>query len=209
MLSLLVLAVAGSASLVPTDDIWVYPHASDQKDAYLRVWGAEGGAVAPGADAMDSFSYSYLKFDLAKVPADAKIVGATLTLTHIADPGWTAALTKDSPIEVRAVVAGFSEKTWDYANASKWLPAADSKSVLGAFSPQPGEAGKTIQVTIDLLKGPGDFRAALAKAKADGALGLALTSTMDPAVAGRSGVYKFYSKDEEKESRRPTLSLRW
>ncbi len=42
------IAAPQTIELTPTDDIWVYPHASDpEKDGYLRCWGVDGQAVAP------------------------------------------------------------------------------------------------------------------------------------------------------------------
>src|SRR5215475_5485714 len=75
--------------LTPTDDIWVYSHADDpQKDEYLRCWGADGMAVAPTGEELEEFSYSYLKFNLNKLPKEVKLKEATLILWHIPDPGW-------------------------------------------------------------------------------------------------------------------------
>src|SRR5687768_10306177 len=94
--------VAGPATveLTPTDDVWVYPHASDQKDAYLRVWAAGGPDLAADAGELEQVSYAYLRFDVSKVPA-GKITEAKLTVTHVASPTFTIELAKKSPLLAR------------------------------------------------------------------------------------------------------------
>lgn len=195
-----------TVDLIPTDDIWVYPHASDPgKDAYLRVWGAEGRDVAKDINELQDYSYSYLKFDLSKLPA-GKITGATLTLTHIADAGYDVAYAKQNPLRVRPMPSDFDEKKWDYQNAETIKP--DEKVIFGSAAPDkiPG-GGKDFTITVDLLKGPGDFKAYVDNARGGKALALALTATMDVEEHGQRCIYKFYSKDCETASKRPVLRL--
>ena len=213
---LAVLALAGTLmapatiEIFPTDDIWVYPHASDpEKDAYLRIWGADGKDVATDAAELENLSYSYLKFDLSKLP-EGKIVGATLTLTHIGGAGYELAYAKQNPLRARPVSSEFTEKKWDYGQAEKTAPEGGAKAVFGSGSPETIPAdGKEFTISLNLLTGPNDFKAYVAKARSSEkkTLGLALTSLMDVAEKGQKCIYKVYSKDEEKASRRPVLKL--
>ncbi len=195
--------------LEPSDDIWVYPHASDpSKDPYLRVWGAEGKAVAPSPEESEEFSYSYLKFDLKTLPK-GMITGAKLTLTSIADPGYTSDYIKDNPLQVRALRTDFSEKTWEYDIVHTLNPDKDDKAVYGSASPKDWPAGKPFPLVIDLLKGPADFKKDLSAARdsAEHLLGLALTSTDDVQTMGSTAVYKLYSKDADKKELHPVLEI--
>lgn len=196
--------------LTPTDDIWVYPHATDpEKDVFLRCWGAEGMAVAPTPDEGDEFSYSYLKFDLAKLPKGAKLKEAKLVLWHVADPGWTLDVAKDNPLQVRGVKPDFAEKNWEFDISRTIFPAKEKTAVFGSFFPEKLKAGEPIKFEVDLLKGPGEFAKALedASESPDRKLGLAITSSLDPSEIGQKSVYKFYSKDWEKSSQKPSLHL--
>ena len=77
MLACLVLAAAIAAkpvlrpdaqTLVPTDDVWVYPHAGDPAhDSFLRVWGADGKAAPKDAGELEQFSFGLLQFDASKL----------------------------------------------------------------------------------------------------------------------------------------------
>jgi hypothetical protein len=186
---------------VPTDDIWVYPHASDpQKDGYLRVWGVDGTPVATDPAAADEFSYSYLKFDLAKIPANAKLKALSLVLTHTADPNWSAGDSKAAPLQARILEKEFGEKTWDFGIARSVFPVSGKERVIGEGTAGKIESGKPIQFEIDLLKGPAKLPSPLGSS-----LRLALTSALDPAAIGNRAVYKFYSKDYDKAEYRPKL----
>jgi hypothetical protein len=212
MLALLLATLAGSPQVLtfePTDDVWVYPHASDpSKDPYLRVWGSEGKSVAPAAEELDEFSYSYLKFNLKTLPK-GKIEEATLTLTSIADPGYTADYIKDNPVEARPLKSDFTEKTWEYDIARTLFPEPGAKSVYGLAYPSKWPAGKPFTVEIDLLKGPADFRIdSKQAANGDGSFAIALTSTDDVQTMGSTAVYKFYSKDADKKEYHPVLRIK-
>lgn len=197
---------AQTVTLVPTDDIWVYGRASDPAhDSFLRVWGADGKAVAPTADDVDSYSYAYLKFSLASVPR-GKVVTANLIVTSIANPGFTEDYIKGNPLEARALAADFTEKTWDFERVRTLSPSADGKAVYGATAPQKWPQDKPFPIVIDLLKGPGDFRAAIEGASGKD-LGIALTSTDDVEASGRAGIYKVYSKEADNAQYRPSLQL--
>jgi len=211
LLAALTLGIAPQTlSLNPTDDIWVYPHASDpEKDGYLRCWGAEGQAVAPDPDEGDEFSYSYLKFDLGKLPKTFTLKSAKLILWHVPDPGWDFGVSKENPVQVRGVGSTFAEKNWEYDISRTLFPDKAKEAVFGAMSSPKPEAGKPILFELDLLKGPADFAKFLKSSceKPDRVLGLALTSTMNPSEFGQKSVYKFYSKDWEKADLRPVLKL--
>lgn len=194
-----------TVDLIPTDDIWAYPHASDpDSDPFLRVWGFEGQSVADSAASSESLGYSFLKFDLTGLP-EKKLIGAELVLTHTAKPTFTLEMAKRAPLEVRPVASGFSEKTWTYYDLSKYMPAAGKEKVFGAGIPDTVPEDKDFPIRIDLMKGPGGFAKALEEARIGKVLGLALTTTLSPAEEARS-VYKLYSKDGPKESR-PVLKL--
>ena len=208
-LALLAFALLTDVTLRPTDDVWVYPHAGDPaKDAYLRVWGHEGAAVAKTADDSEELSYSLLRFDPGALP-ESRLTKATLVLTTTAGPNYTANDAKRNPLQARAVDGGFTEKGWKYDLLERFLPAFDPKSVYGTGAPTFPTPDAEGTVEIDLLKGPGDFRAALATAKRDAKpLGIALTSTLDvQAHPDVQTIYKFYSKDAPVEASRPKLVL--
>lgn len=197
--------------LVPTDDVWVYPHASDpSKDPFLRIWGSEGNAVAPSPDDAQNYSYSYLKWDVSKIPSDAKIKSASLVLTHVAGAAFTLDYAKKHPIEARPLGTTFTEKKWQYDNATTLFPPKDAKAIYGSGAPTAiGDDEATFKIEIDLLKGPKDFKKALQDAVAtnEKQLGMALTSTTNPEEMGMKFVYKVYSKDAEKAEYRPTIHI--
>lgn len=200
MVTAFVLLVAKPIVLVPTDDVWVYPNASDpQSDAYLRVWGAQGQAVA-GKDAdLAEFSYSFLKFDVSGIPANAKLKSVKLVLTHIAHNGYSAEVAKRCPLQVRTLGSDFSEKKWNYDQAAKLVPG----SILGAVN-LPGEKSEKefeVALTFD-LKAFEKFWSMNKKT-----LAIALTAAVSPADDGRASIYKFYSKDNPKPEWGPKLIL--
>ncbi|MFZ4508960.1 MAG: hypothetical protein ACOYON_14825 [Fimbriimonas sp.] len=193
--------------LVPTDDVWVYPHASDpMKDPFLRIWGAEGQAVAASPDAAEDYSYAYLRWDLSKLPAGA-LKSAKIRLVHIADPQWTDEMLKPAPLEVRALNADFVEKEWSYDKSAKVSPTKGKEAILGAGAPA-FSTGKVLSFDIELKDTPA-FKAAWESALKKGSLSVALTSAIDPAAVGRAGMFKLYSKDDEKAERRPKLIVQW
>lgn len=187
----------------PVDDIWVYPHASDpQKDGYLRVWGVEGRSVASDPAQADEYSYSYLKFDLSKLPKEAKVSSAVLTLTHTPDPTWQASDAKAAPLEARLLAKDFSEKAWEFGLAKTIFPTAGKTALLGSGFPAKVDSGQPVRFEIELTKGEAKFAP-----NADRTLTIALTSTLDPSAIGNRAVYKFYSKDYDKVEYRPKLVI--
>ena len=199
----------GTATLTPTDDVWVYPHASDQIDSeFLRSWGGEGRAVLPGGEQTGAYSYSCLKFSLKSVPKDAKLTKAVLRLTHDVAATWDEAQSKAAPLEVRALTTKFDERSWEFSMASKVAPSASDETIYGSASGKPSADGNPFVIEIDLLKGPGKFAAVFATAigETDPTVAFAITTKMDPQEAGESTMYKFYSKSA-KEGWRPQLVL--
>ena len=206
----LLLFAPQSFRLMPKDDIWVYPHASDPgHDANLRIWGASGHAVPADAGEAEEMSIALLKWDIGMVPAGKKLTKATLVLTNVPNPGFTLEQAKLAPLEARPVAAGFNEKSWEFDQALKFLPAKDSKDVFGTGVPSSLEKDKVLRLEIDLLKGPGSFEKYMAAAitASNKEVALGLTSAIDMASIGRTGMYKVYSRDEKDESLRPTLVL--
>lgn len=201
-------ALPQKVELAPTDDLWIYPHASDAgHDANLRIWGAEGHAAPADASEAEELSMAYLKWDLSNLPTDKKLTSAVLVVTNIADPGYTVEQAKATPLQVRPLGSDFTEKTWDYEKLGKLLPAKENKDVFGAGYPLSFLPDKPVTIEIDLLKGPNDFRKYFEAARTSKSLALALTSAMDMATLGRTGMYKIYSRDADKAEFRPKLVL--
>lgn len=194
---------APQIEFAPTDDIWVYPHASDpMKDGYLRVWGTNGDAVASDPGQADEFSYSYLKFDLSKLKKDAPIKSAKLVLTHTPDPTWALADAKATPLEARQLSKDFTEKAWEFGFGKTVFPTSGKTGVYGVSAPEKMEPGQPIKFEIDLLRGPAKFAPG-----SDGTVRIALTSALDPSAIGNRAVYKFFSKDYDKAEYRPKLVI--
>jgi len=206
--ALAALAIAprfATVEITPTDDVWAYPHASDQDtDAYLRVWGFEGQSVAKSAEDSESFGYAFLKFDLAGLPEKA-LKGAELVVTHVAKPAFSVEMAVKAPLEVRPSKTGFTEKSWTYSDLAKVLPPAGDAAVYGTGSPNSVSDEKDFAFKVDLSKGAGGFLRAFEEARKSGQIGLALTTRLSPNEEARS-VYKLYSRNGPKENR-PTLRL--
>ena len=199
-----------TVSLVPKDTVWVYANASTPADGtYLRAWGTEGKSCPAEGDDLGEFSYSFLKWDLSGIPADAKITSAKLELANIPDPGYSLETAKKSPLEARAISGEFDAKTWTFDLASKVKPIPGKLGLLGTGYPTEITAGAPVKITIDLLKLEGDFQKSLKLALASPShqIFIALTSALDPSVDGRTCVYKVYGQNESKESLRPKLTL--
>jgi hypothetical protein len=212
MLTLVAAAALGFApiELVPTDDIWVYPHAAEPaKDANIRVWGANGAAVPADVSGVEEYSFGYLRWNLAGLPAGKKLKSAKLVLTQVADPGFSEAQAKEGPLEARLVSPAYAEIGWTYDQVEKILPPGGKDGRVGAASPSAWEAGKPVVIAIDLLKGPKDFQAAFATAQAttDKYFALAITTPLDMMALGRSAIYKVYTKEAETAANRPKLVL--
>jgi hypothetical protein len=198
---------ADTFELVPTDDVWVYPHASEpETDPYLRAWGDGASSVDAPGRTPDIHSYSYLRFDLSQLPTKFKVLEAKLKLVHAPDPAFAEADSKAAPLEARALAGEFNEKTWTFESAAKVSPVGGKEALWGSALVGSAEKGKAIPIELDLLKGESRFAEALVKASAGASrtLGLALTSKITPEEGG--GVYKVLSKDGPKESR-PVLRL--
>jgi hypothetical protein len=211
MLATLAFMATQTMTLVPSDDVWIYPHASDAAgDSFLRVWGIEGKAVPSDAGEAEDFSMAFLKWSLAGTPAGQKLAEAKLILTHIGKPGFTLDQAKNAPLQARAMPVSFSEKGWDYAKVGAILPKGGEETLYGSGSPASLD-GETLTITIDLLRGKGDFARALAAAQqsASREIAIAITSPINISDTGQSGIYKFYSKEAEVKERWPKLVLVW
>lgn len=197
-----------TVTLTPSDDVWVYPHASDPaNDPFLRVWGTDGKSVPTDGEHAE-FSYGYLRFDLKNV-LKGHLKQAHLILTHAPAQGWTLETALANPVEIRQLSGDFDEKTWTYEKTAKVAPNPSADGLIGQGSPDklPAE-GKSALFDIDLLKGA-SFAKLLDAAlnTSDPHLNLALCSKVDPGTLGRSSVYKFYSKDNPDAKVQPTLKL--
>lgn len=203
-------AMAQSFSLSPTDDAWVYPHASEGAvDPFLRVWGSAGRAVAPSAGDVENYSYSYLKFAVDKLPADKELESATLVLTPSGKPEMPENR-KDFPLEVRPLVGDFKESDWAYDKINSIFPNATEIFGKGVIESKGEGDQKTYEIRIDLTGEKSKFKDALkALVTSKSPLNLALASKVDPAEQGRAGVYKVYSNNNKDENLKPTLILRY
>lgn len=186
--------------LTPTDDAWVYVHASSTSDPFLRAWGSGDAAVdnvyPPGGE----YSYSYLAFELPRdnsVPA--RLGSAKLMLLVAKAEALDKGLVEKYPLEARPLSGAFREQGWSMQNA-QLAPGAKPYG-LGTADFKPDE---DFWVTIDLMKEPGAFQQAWTDALAGNhRLGLAITTKMD----AQSGVfYRFYSREND-PSKRPRLII--
>jgi hypothetical protein len=184
----------------PTDDVWVYMHASEgATEEFLRVWGIEGASVG---DPSEGFSYAYLRFDLAGLPERFKLREAKLILVHAAGPAFKAELVERCPLEARRLGSDFDEKSWSGPENAKVSPKPSKEDVYGTGFPKDWPTDKEFSFEIGLLGEGSPFAAdiAAAREKETRALGIALTTTLDPSEAGRGGVYKLRSKNGPKET---------
>ena len=193
--------------LAPTDDVWVYSHASDQvNDTFLRVWGAEGNAVT-SVEEQAPASWSMVQFDLGTSKRSVDLTGAKLVLHHIGNPTFTADDSLVAPVEVRPATAGFSEKTWTISDAEDFKPAPGDNDVFGFRPVTPGTDDKPIEVAVELLAGKRDFRKSFDDAlDKGGKLALAITSRMEITGGAQRKTYKFFSRSASAELR-PQLVL--
>jgi hypothetical protein len=194
--------------LTPSDDVWVYPHASDpEKDAFLRFWGAGGTSVDQPGRPPDVHSYSYLRFDLAALPKRFKVSEATLTLFHMPKPAFGVADSKAFPVELRTLSSDFGERGWRFDDAAKVYPISGPSGLLGTGSAESVSEEKEFKIVLSLATGESKFPVALAQAmeKPGPYLAVALCTRLSPEDA-EGAMYKVYSKDGPKEFR-PTLKI--
>jgi len=209
-LVLLIWTSSKSVTLIPKESVWVYENASSPADgSYLRAWGSEGKSCPSEGEDPGQFSYSYLKWDVAEVPKDAKLVSAKLEFYNVPDPGYSAEAAKKSPLEARSIVGEFDAKTWTFDMATKVRPTPAATGVFGNGYPKEIGAGAPVAITIDLMVGPNLFGKALRTAQDSAAhtLSLSLTAALDPSVDGRTSVYKLYGPADSHENLRPRLVL--
>ena len=200
-LAALALAAFGTFSLEPTDDVWVYPHASDpSKDVYLRIWGNSARSTATNPADADEYSYSYLKFSTAGLPKDKELKEATLVVFHVAEPGYEQATAAGRPIEVRSLAGDFVERGWEYGMAAKVAPGGTSEDLFGSGAPAaegfPPKEDFAIRIPLK-----GSFPAYLGKALSTGSLGLALASKIDPQEGGMRAIYRLWSRNADAKLR--------
>lgn len=205
----LALMPATTVELTPTDDVWVYPFAQDQtSDEFIRCWGDSDGAVGKVTDGHLAFSYSCLKFDLDKIPAGT-VKSAKLILTSVANPAYTLEDCKKFPVEARRLAKDFEEENWDFKMATKVYPEPGEKEVYGTGVTEDFQPDKEVIFTIDLLKGKSEFLKDLDAARKASAkvMSMAVTSKMNPDVAGEGRTYKLFSRNAEKKEVRPRLVI--
>ena len=202
MLSLLASIVLDQTlTIEPSDDVWVYVHAQDQSsDPYLRAWGTEGDSVGPGA------SFSVLKFDLSTLP-EGQIISAKLVLTSPGEIGYIKEDSEKSPIQVRIAPSKFEEENFSFATADSVRPASGEGSIFGSTAVTPSADQKDFKVEINLMPKSSKFLTSVSEVTKtpNKLIGLALTSVLDPAQAGEGGIYKFYSRNNSDETKRPKL----
>ena len=204
MLSALILtATLGTHSLEPTDDVWIYMHAVDQTtDPYLRVWG--DGLSDVGDPEVGGTSFSLLRFDLSMLGEEmGDLKKATLVFMHVIDPGFTAAESKDAPLQARMVDPDFNEKSWSFSQLTSHMPDGDKKAIVGQSGAKPSVDGKPFKIEIALDLKNGTFL----KAMAEDVIAFALTTRMAPESA-EGPMYKVFSRSAEKDLR-PRLILEY
>ncbi len=208
ILSLALFAASTKLALHPIDDVWVYPHAADQREPYLRFWGSGGDSV-PLDGSETSISWSVLKFDLSKIPA-GKLEKATLTVWLIPGTILKQGDVDESPIEVRAVSSKFEEESFTFHEAPLVLPSPEAPDLFGTGSPVIYDnAEKPAKTEINLLAKESTFAKYLeiARTSRQKELGLALTSKLDPSTGGQGLIYKIFSTNAEDKALRPQLEL--
>lgn len=200
MLTALVCLIVGPTwTATPSDDVWVYPHASTPGgEPFLRVWGSGTLAIDATIPPGDEFSYGYLQFNLKDAPA-GELVSAELTVWNVANEAFKPEVMKEWPLEVFGLKGKFREDTFSFGDAT-----------VGPIEPRLGKGVGTVEkdgikITINLLDEKGTFNALWKKSRDAGSLGLGLASTMSP-VESRSMIYKINSK-EGAEAVRPSLKL--
>ncbi len=200
------IVTADPVTLIPTDDVWAYPHAGDPAhDSFLRVWGTDGRAAAKDAGELEQFSYGFLQFDASKLP-DGKLTSAFLRVYNVSNPSFTLEQAKAAPLQVRPIPGSFIEKTWQYSQTEKLMPPSEDKAVFGKTSPTALSDSTPMMIEVNLLKGPGDFAGFLASVKKSGKpLDIALAAALE--VTENRASYKIYSRDAERESLRPQLVI--
>lgn len=206
--SLCLAAVVAPITIQASDDVWVYPHASDQINSeWLRCWGFEGKSVEDG-DQTGSFSYSYLRFPLDSVKDSGTITKATLRIYNDPKPTFVAAESKVAPLEARAMTSNFNEAKWEYGMVKDIKPVGGDEGLFGSAFVVPADNGKPILIEIDLMAGKAGFAKAVESAIKNGTLtiSIGLASKLDPQSSGQSSMYKFYSRSAE-EGWRPQLIL--
>ncbi len=209
-LAALVSMAPQTVSLIPKETIWVYENASSPSDGtFLRAWGVEGKPCPAEGEELAAYSYSFVKWDLSDLPAGAKLVSATIELNNIPDPGFSVASSKKAPIEARALTSDFDAKKWTFDLATKIRPDGTKAGLLGSGYAKVITTGSPVAISINLTAKDSPFLKAFAAAQtsASHSLSLALTSSLDPSVDGRTSVYKVYGQNEAKENLRPKLVL--
>jgi hypothetical protein len=98
----------------------------------------------------------------------------------------------------------WTEKTWNFEYSKKNPPQAGKDAIFGTSSDSGSAQDREFKIEIDLSKG--GFAKYFEKSVGKD-LGLALTSAIDPGENGRAYIYKMYSRNEEKVTRRPVLQL--
>ncbi len=199
---------ANTVELTPTDDIWVYPHATDQvSDPYLRAWGGPEGAVSPPDFGNFNFSCSLVRF---KLPEDitGELKEAKLIITGAPGTVFLEEDSKAAPLEARKTRDGFTEKGWTFGKAIEFTPVGGPEEIFGTGVGNPPADDEEFKIEINLLANKGVFAEELKKALASDSktLALALTTRMDPESADGM-TYKFFSRSADKKEQRPTLKL--
>lgn len=184
-------------TFAPTDDVWVYSHAGDNTDPYLRIWGAESKSVAPTASEVEEFGYSYLRFNLSSLQGK-EIESAELILTHKEKPAFTQEASKNWPLEARPLSGIFDEASWIFDKVAQVSPVADKDSILGTGFAESIPASGVFKISLNLKP---------AKVAPSAAFCLALTSRISPQELGQGAIYKVFSKDAAQAEYRPVLKI--
>ncbi|MBS1721014.1 MAG: hypothetical protein JST35_11255 [Armatimonadetes bacterium] len=209
LLALLALTASEPTTITlnPTADVWAYGHASDPtKDPFLRVWGDGEVALAPTLGEVESFSYSYLKFEWKAAPA-GKLESAELVVQNVANPPFDVEASKAAPLQARPWRSDWQEKGFDYGYTTKNGPTMKDKGLYGEGSATEITPEKPVVIRINLLAKDSPFAADFAAAPK--VMSMVLTSKMSPQEGGARTVYKLFSNDNGKDELRPKLILKF
>ena len=200
-----------TVTITASEDVWVYPNASDPgADETFKVWGVGGRSVAEKPGEAESFGYGYLKFEVPTLPEGKKLVSAWMILKPAASMKIDKNA-KDYPLEVHSLVGTFSEKSWTYDMSSKVYP---DKFIYGRGVVAQAEGStdpNNLVIAVDLNDNKTDsFKTALTKAVADKtSLYFALASKYDASEGGREGIYRIYTKDRKEGDSKPKIVLKF
>lgn len=182
----------------PTDDVWYYDQAFNPGfTPILRAWGDGQNAVDPsGARPGLNFSYSLAKWRLSGIPAGRQyqVIRAQITVVQTQPPGYTRDEGEQFPLEARTLSnTNFTEQSWSYSALNNPEIGA---TILGEslMTNYRTDAPFAIPIPLNVEAFEPYFNAAVSQN--NGELGVGFVSRINPADAGGSRFYRFYSRND-------------